>query len=344
MANLNSSAAPFQPHPLLAGGHRQTLAACYLASGHHISGTQQHRLQLPDGDTLVLHEDCPANWNSSSGAALLVHGLCGCHRSRYLERITSKLLREGVRVFRLDLRGCGAGEGLARSGTHCGSSGDLETPVQFIGEVASDAPLTVVGFSLGASLSLDLAATSPTPEHWVSTVAVCPPIDLFAVEQLLQKPLNRLYDRFFARRLWKQVRHRARTIEGAPSVTNFTRPRLLRDFDENFTAPLGGYQNADDYYRQSSVVSRLQQIAMPTRIIAAADDPVVPIEPIRAAQYGPKTEVIEAAGGGHLGFIGKRGSDPDHYWLDWRIVEWVLQQHNQTECPKETSLQEQAPA
>jgi len=178
----------------------------------------------------------------------------------------------------------------------------------------------------------------------VSTVAVCPPIDLFAVERWLQQPLNRQYDRFFTRRLWRQVRIRANTIEGAPAVADLNRPRLLREFDETFTAPLGGYKDADDYYQQSSVASRLQQIAMPTRIIAAADDPVVPIEPMRSAKYGPQTEVIETAGGGHLGFIAKRGSDPDRYWLDWRIVEWVLEQHKQAQSAGVSESQEKSHA
>ena len=27
--------------------------------------------------------------------------------------------------------------------------------------------------------------------------------------------------------------------------------------------------------------------------------------------------------GGHLGYIGRSGRDPDRRWLDWRIVSWV---------------------
>lgn len=321
----------FRPHPLLRGGHRQTLAACYLAAKHKLPDTTMHEVRLPDGDAVVLHENRPPAWDASAGVAMLVHGLCGCHGSRYIERTAGKLLRHGVRTFRLDLRGAGAGQQLARTGAHCGSSADLEVSIQRIGQLTNMAPLSVVGYSLGGALVLDLAASRCTAANWVSAAAVCPPIDLFAVERLLQKPLNKQYDKFFTRRLWKQVRHRANTIQGAPKVNQLTRPQLLRQFDEQFTAPLGGYESADDYYQQTSVAPRLQQITMPTKIIAADDDPVVPIEPLRDATYGPKTEFVEVAGGGHLGFIAKKSrqkdSDPDRYWLDWRIVEWVLSQH-----------------
>jgi predicted alpha/beta-fold hydrolase len=27
--------------------------------------------------------------------------------------------------------------------------------------------------------------------------------------------------------------------------------------------------------------------------------------------------------GGHVGFVGKKGLDPDSRWLDWRVVEIV---------------------
>jgi hypothetical protein len=26
-----------------------------------------------------------------------------------------------------------------------------------------------------------------------------------------------------------------------------------------------------------------------------------------------------------MGFLANRGTDPDRSWLDWRIVDWVLQ-------------------
>jgi predicted alpha/beta-fold hydrolase len=31
-----------------------------------------------------------------------------------------------------------------------------------------------------------------------------------------------------------------------------------------------------------------------------------------------------ARGGGHLGFIARRGDDPDRRWMDWRVVEWIV--------------------
>lgn len=327
-------ATHFRPYPLLAGGHRQTLAACYVAANGLLSGTVQHRITLDDGDQLVLHDDRPPLWQPGHPVVLLVHGLCGSHQSRYVVRIASKLFARGVRTFRVDLRGCGAGVQLARTSTHCGRYTDLEPPIVRIGELSPGSPLSVVGFSLGGALALNLAASRPTAANWHRVVAVCPPVDLFAVEELLKRPLNRRYDQYFARRLWKKVIDRSRQVAGAPSVDHLPRPRKLREFDEQYTVPLGGYRDADDYYEQTSAVGRLPRIELPTRIIAAANDPIVPIAPLTTAQLGPHMHLLATGCGGHLGFLARRGTgDPDRYWLDWRVIEWVLGTSNAPTLP-----------
>lgn len=46
---------PFRPHPLLVGGHSQTLAGAYLPGHNYPYVARQHRVALADGDQLVLH-------------------------------------------------------------------------------------------------------------------------------------------------------------------------------------------------------------------------------------------------------------------------------------------------
>lgn len=74
---MSSPLPPFRPHLLLRGGHAQTLAGVYLPSPKYPYRASQHRVPLTDGDQLVLHDDCPANWQSGDRAALLIHGLSG---------------------------------------------------------------------------------------------------------------------------------------------------------------------------------------------------------------------------------------------------------------------------
>jgi predicted alpha/beta-fold hydrolase len=106
-------------------------------------------------------------------------------------------------------------------------------------------------------------------------------------------------------------------------VLHLPRPRRLREFDERITAPLGGYRDASDYYRRTSVGPRLSAIELNTLIVASADDPIIPIAPLQGAKVGPRTEVVVTSRGGHLGYVGKLKGDPDRRWIDWRILEWL---------------------
>ena len=65
-------------------------------------------------------------------------------------------------------------------------------------------------------------------------------------------------------------------------------------------------------------------INVPTRIVAANDDPIVPILSLRDVSWPPSTDLVVTESGGHLGYVAAANSDPDRRWLDWRIVEWVV--------------------
>src|SRR5262245_37992317 len=100
---MSDSQISFRPHPLLRGAHAQTLAGVYLPARHSAERAVRRRVELEDGDTLVLHDDCPTGWQPTDRSALLIHGLAGCHQSGYMRRIAGKLVAAGVRAFRMDL-------------------------------------------------------------------------------------------------------------------------------------------------------------------------------------------------------------------------------------------------
>ncbi|HBK73777.1 MAG TPA: hypothetical protein DDZ24_06150, partial [Planctomycetaceae bacterium] len=66
-------------------------------------------------------------------------------------------------------------------------------------------------------------------------------------------------------------------------------------------------------------------IRLPTTIITAQDDPFVPFEMFSSdcVKYPDNVRLVTTHYGGHVGFVSKKGVDPDMRWLDWRIVELV---------------------
>jgi uncharacterized protein len=316
----------FRPHLLFPTGHLQTLAGIYLPQRTRQETARQHRVALPDGDQIILHDDCPEKWQTAGRAALMVHGLTGCHASNYMQRIAARLNDRGIRTFRMDLRGCGAGLSLARLPYHSGRSEDAAAALRKIAELCPASPTILIGFSLGANIALKLLGESPAdlPANLDRAVAVCPPVDLWQCVQTLARGVNRLYDRHFVRGLLTQVAMKRRMIPDAPVLDGQKLPRTVFEFDEAYTAPVCGFGTAANYYRQCSSAQFLPEIRVPTLVIAAADDPLIPGKVFADLPRSSAVTLHVARSGGHLGFIGRRNGDPDRRWMDWRVVEWAV--------------------
>ena len=316
----------FRPHLLLKGGHAQTLAGVYLPGPRYIYRARQHRVQLADGDQLILHDDCPDGWQPGRRAALLIHGLAGCHESGYMQRIAHKLSTRGVRVFRMDLRGCGAGQELASLPYHSGRSEDAVAALEEIARIAPNSPVTLVGFSLGGNITLKLAGELEDRPcaHLDSAMAVCPPADLAACSRQIQKWPNTLYDRYFVVRLIEQLEARRHLLPREHALPFARQPRNLWEFDNLFTAVVCGFGTAENYYATASSLPLVSRIQLPTMILASRDDPMIPPNGLESVELPPAVRLHMTDHGGHLGFIGRAGIDPDRRWMDWRVLDWVL--------------------
>ncbi len=320
----------FVPHRWLRGPHGQTIAGAYLwrrrAYRAKQRGTIRHLVSLVDGDQVVLHDDRPADENVRR-TVLLLHGLAGCHGSGYMIRVASKLCGAGYRVFRLDLRGCGAGTRLARASLHAGRIDDIAVAARFVSQLCPGLPLSLVGFSFGASMVLKLLGDEgASPDNIDSAIAVAPPLDLHACSQNLNRGSNRIYDRSFVRTLRRDVAERRRHVPDFQHRPWSRPPATLYEFDEMFTAPLGGFRDVADYYRCCSSLPDLPQIRVQTHILFSQDDPLVPVDVFRQADFSSSTRVYATEAGGHLGFLSdvdRVSPDADWHWMDWRIVDWI---------------------
>jgi len=292
--------------------------------GHESFPSTPQLVELPDGDKLVVVISTPPQRRPGGRTVVMVHGLCGCYGSAYMSRIAGKLYHHGLRVVRVNLRGCGSGVGLARYPYHSGRSEDIRQVLQWLAREQPVSPVTLVGFSLGGNIVLKLAGEdgdSPT-EGLDSLIAVGAPIDLDTCSRMIAQPRNRIYERYFVRRLRAQAHEVQSFFPDLPPV-NLPRRLTLRTFDDLYTAPRSGFRDVADYYARASSGPLIPRTSVPTLLLSSRDDPFIAPSAFEQLPTMPHVELHLTDNGGHLGFLGFTGSHWGFRWMDQRLIDWI---------------------
>jgi predicted alpha/beta-fold hydrolase len=224
---------------------------------------------------------------------------------------------------RLDLRGVGRGERLARRTYNAACSEDVRWAAEAVCRGHPTSPLDLIGFSLGGNIVLKLAgevADRPLP-NLRRVVAVSPPIDMVKCAALLGLPRNHLYNRYYVRLLKRQVAKHDRHFPELPRI-RFPRRLTMQQFDELYTAPRGEFTDAMDYYRRASSLPLISRIEVPTFILTARDDPFIAAESFEGLS-GKRLHVEVADRGGHMGFLGADGAGGIR-WAERRVERWLF--------------------
>ena len=153
---------------------------------------------------------------------------------------------------------------------------------------------------------------------------MAPPIDLRFCCEHLSDGFGKVYDRNYAGFLWRHLKERSSIVPEFAAALKKTRPTKIYDFDERFTAPLGGFDSVEHYYATASSKDVLEHIQTPTLILTADDDPIVPGRVFQAATLSDHITLHMTEHGGHMGYIAQRNGEPDRRWMDWRVIDFVV--------------------
>ncbi len=311
----------FRPFALLPGGHLQTVG------GHLLRAALRWRLptedivvEAGDGVRILLR----ASWQPEKDrpALLVIHGLEGCDRSPNVISIGTLAYRAGWHVVRMNLRGCGDSLPLCPRLYNAGMTSDLVAVFQWLASRVS--VFAVAAFSLGGNLSLLTLARERErlPGELAGVAAICPPLDMSACADALERRANLVYQLQFVTSLNASYRKRRELLPEAYESGRERGVSTVRQFDSRITAFYGGYRDAEDYYQQVSPGPHLESIDRPALILAAADDPFVPEASMRkwARAENVSLEIVEGAG--HVGFVG-RSKAPGHFWAADRILGFL---------------------
>jgi predicted alpha/beta-fold hydrolase len=286
------------------------------------------------GVQVLVHSQVPAT--EPIAQLILVHGLEGSSSAGYARSLAQAALEAGCATHRLNMRSCGGTEHLSgRTLYHSGQTSDL---LSVIRQLPSDAPIFLAGFSLGGNVVLKLAgelgasASSLGSKVIAGVMAISTPIDLAACVRQLDKPSNVIYARRFVSRLKERVRVKERLTPGLFDLSGLDLVRDIYDFDDRFTAQAFGFGTADNYYATQSSSQFLARIRVPTLLVQAKDDPLIPFSVYDhpAFSTNPNLRLIAVEHGGHLGFISKTRP---RFWLDQVLVNWVLEAQRVRRAP-----------
>lgn len=248
---------------------------------------------------------------------ILFHGLGGPSEAAYMQRTAIHARRQGHHVFINNHRGCGMGAGLASEPYHSGRADDLSKVIAYGREMLPYHKHIAIGFSLSANALLLLAAGVRAEVRPDVAIAVNGPINLERASILLTQGLNRIYDKRFTSELELYL------IRNRPQdVGNFSKVRTLRDFDDLYTAPLGGFKNKEDYYQTCSAKQYLNRINIPTVIMTAEDDPFVSFVDYQEASYSDYCVTHFEKHGGHMGYLARKGLGC-YRWLDDALNSYI---------------------
>lgn len=304
----------------LYNGHLQTIVPSLFRKVRDVS-FQRERIATDDDDFLDL------DWLKSEHDKIVIvsHGLEGDSHRPYVKGIAKAFHAAGWDVAAWNFRGCSGEVNRALRFYHSGATEDLHTVMEHVLETGNYRKVALIGFSLGGNLTLKYLGENPDklPGQISGATVFSVPLHLHSSSQQLSQKGNQIYSSRFLKKLRQKVKAKSLAMPGQLTLEHFKKIRSLEDFDDFYTAPLHGFENAKAYYEACSAIRFIDKINVPTLIVNAANDPFLTPEcfPTEQVQNHPCVYLEIPEKGGHCGF--PLYNDQGIYWSEIRALEFL---------------------
>jgi predicted alpha/beta-fold hydrolase len=324
---LAVGAGDFHPPPLLENPHVQSVAASLpfrrpfvLWRCRELLGASRPEiLDCGDSVRLLAHRATQAALGRppATRVAVLLHGWEGGARSLYILSIGQQLLDRGFDVVRLNLRDHGGSHDLNPGIFHSCRLSDVVGAVQRLQASSPRQGLNLVGFSLGGNFFLRVAAKAAAAGlELEQVVAICPVLDPEHTLTRLEQGWV-VYRRYFLAKWRRSLRRKQAAWPGLYDLREVLALGTLTGMTDHLARDFAGFPSLSAYLHGYAVVDEtLATIVHPTRIIAAEDDPIIPVVDLARLARPAALEVTTTRFGGHCGYFqGLRGST----WLEREV-------------------------
>ncbi len=255
----------------------------------------------------------------TKGVVILLHGWEGSANSAYILGTGKFLYDKGYSVFRLNYRDHGDTHHLNPGLFYAVLLDEVFNAVQQVSKFESELPFYLAGFSLGGNFALRIArkcAENPI-ENLAHVFSISPALDpeksTYAIDKyaLLRKYFHN-----------KWVRSLLKKQACFPDLYDFREIISLETISEMTDVMIKRYsdfESSSDYFRSYAVLGdALANLTVPTTIITAQDDPIIPVEDFYNLQLNSLTGLIVHRYGGHNGFLETLSG---RTWYEKKIME-----------------------
>ncbi|HEU5281270.1 MAG TPA: hydrolase [Gammaproteobacteria bacterium] len=313
----------FKPAWWLKNSHLQTIWPVLARKSVKNLPLERERLELPDGDFMDL--DWMGRSETGQPLVIVLHGFEGSIESHYAKTMLRELRGKGWRGVFMHFRGCSGEPNRLARGYHSGETADLDFLVKVLTQREPNTPMAAIGYSLGGNVLLKWLGETSGANPLQAAIAISVPFELHKAAARIQTGFSRFYQWYFLKCLRRRLMDKFKYIQSSIDLAVLGGARTIRDFDNAYTAPLHGFQNADHYYTVSSSRQYLKNITVPTLLVHAKDDPFMTADVLpEAHELSPAVTLELSETGGHVGFVTGRYPWKPEYWLEKRVPQFLM--------------------
>ncbi|MEA2091270.1 MAG: alpha/beta fold hydrolase, partial [Campylobacterota bacterium] len=183
-----------------------------------------------------------------------------------------------------------------------------------------------IGYSLGGNMLLKFLGELSDSSPFSAAISVSAPMQLDISANHIDKGFSRFYQQHLLRDLNRslEIKYEMHNMKKLIDLNKKDVKKLSTfwEFDEAYTAPIHGFDSAQDYYTKSSSKQFLKHIKTNTLVIHSLDDPFMTPQILPEEDEVSQSVTLEVyPNGGHVGFIEGSIFKPK-YWLEERVVKY----------------------
>lgn len=297
------------------------------------SSYTRHFVTTPDGGTISLDwwgGSLKNDLDPTVPVLLCLHAFAGDSNESYMLFMCKEAKKMGWRSVAMNYRGCGNTPLTSPKPLHIALSADVYEAVRSVREKFPDAPVLLVGFSIGAYTMTKYVGEAdsgvwPEDGKVQGAMLIGSGYDYKAeIEKISRPAILRLLNFHFINCTWWSgycKKYRAE-LSKDPNINLqvFKTASRTSEVEEAIICPAWGYPDVQAYYDDINGLKWIPKIRTPTLFLSAEDDPFLaessPPRPCAECSSNPYTVFVLTAHGGHCAHLPLGSWVTGKAWMD----------------------------